>query len=324
MSSENIQNMKNLINKQFKKPVVQTFDESDDLTIERYSSGIMSLDLILGKGSNGYGFPVGRFSEIVGPEGAGKSSVVLSTIAEMQKNGKDVCLIDSEYAFNPAYAKTFGVNVDELLLCNPSSAEEGYSVAITVACSGKFGLVVVDSIASMVPLAEIEGDMTDQQMGVAARVNQKFIHKITPELHKTNTSLLAVNQLRNKIGGYGNPEVVSGGKALAYQTSVILEVRRGDYVKNDGNDVGQIVRFCTKRNKTAAPLKTADARLNWGNGFDKGYCLFNKAEYLGIIEKHGAWYYVLDKKWQGKDSLIEEINTNEELSNFISSKILGN
>lgn len=324
MSKDKIEKIKNEINKKFKEKVLQTYDEKDDLSIQRLSSGILSLDLILGRGSNGAGWPVGRVSEIFGPEAGGKSSITISTIASAQRQGIICVLVDAEHSFNADYARSLGVNIDELLLCQPYSAEEGYDVVEDAVSTGLVGLVIIDSVAAMVPNVVVEASFGDQQMGVGARLNNKFVNVIVPLLNKHDVTLLLVNQLREKIGGYGLSEYAPGGKGIKFAASVRLEVRRGESVTVNGNDIGHIVKCKTVKNKTFAPNKTTELRLDWGKGFNHSYCLFKQGVLRDVISTAGSWIYtIIDKeKYHGKDNIIERLETDKDFANAIAAKIM--
>lgn len=323
LSAEDI---KNKFNSALKKKVFQTFVEDDDIEIKRLSSGILSLDLILGRGQGGkYGWPVGRINEIYGPNSTGKSSVVLSTIAEAQKEGGLALLVDSEQVFDPTYAATLGVDLDRLIVVNPDHGEEGYDAALLAANSGEFSLIVIDSIEGMIPKSMVEGTMEDQFMGTQPRLNNRFLKQIAASLRKNNCTMLLVNQLRQKIGVmYGNPETVPGGGGIPFWCSVILDIRKVEEIEKNGDKVGHIIKGLTKKNKTSRPQQTCQFQIDWGKGFNKYFCLASHAINLGVVAKTGAWFSYGDVKWQGKDNLIEAMESDDELAESIRNGILNN
>jgi recombination protein RecA len=318
---QKLQELKEKYNKQFKKAVVQMYDEDDDLTLERLSSGILSLDLILGKGSNGYGWAKGRVHEIYGPESTGKTTVVIQTMIAAQQAGLTVGLVDAEHAFSPSYAQELGLKIDELLISQPETAEEGYNVALLMIEDG-IELVVIDSVAAMAAEVEVEGDMEDQQMGGTAKMNNKFMRKVVPLLGEKNGTLILINQLREKIGGYGNPETTTGGRGIKFACSTRLDIRRAEDVEEAGQKVGHIIRAKTIKNKTSAPQQTALFRLDWGVGFNKAFCLVSQGLEKNVIEKGGAWYKFDGRQWQGKEALIKDLNDDSELTAKLTEAIL--
>lgn len=321
---DRIRIMKEKYNKEHKSNILQTYDEDDDLTLERLSSGILSLDLILGKGQNGYGFAKGRVHEIYGPESSGKSSIVIQTIVETQRNNGAAVLIDAEHAFDPSYAEKLGVDIDALLVCQPETAEQGYQVAIDLLEDDSYpiDLIIVDSVAAMMPNSESDGEMDDQQMGAQPRVNNKFMRKVVPLLGKRNATLLLINQIREKIGGYGNPETTTGGRGIRFAASTRLEVRRSEDVLDAGEKIGHIIKCKTVKNKAAAPHQVTHIRLDWGGkGFNREFCIVEQGILRNVIQKSGAWLYFEDQKWHGQEALIQELKNNEELRNKITDKI---
>lgn len=323
-AKQKVLELKNKFNAQFKSNVVQTYDEDDDLSIERLSSGILSLDLILGKGSNGYGWPKGRICEISGPEAGGKSSIVLSTVAEVTKSGGIVAYVDAENALNLEYAESLGVVLDNLLIINPDNAEQGFTMIDTLAKEGTVQLIVLDSIVAMAPSVIMEGDFDRQFMDTGAKLNNQFLRVVSLGLAKHKCTLLIVNQIREKVGFVmGNPEYTPGGRGLKFYSSVRLEVRRKDKVKDEtGEECGHIIKAKAIKNKTSRPQQTTEFKLDWGIGFDRSYCIFERATELGVIVKGGAWYTYGEQRWQGKEGLLEELRANEEFYNEIRNKVL--
>ena len=316
--------IKDKVNGSFKTKLLQMFDEEDDLTVKRLSSGILSLDMILGQGQGGWGWPVGRISEIFGPESAGKSSVVLKTIATAQAAGGICVLIDAEHVFDPSYARALGVDVEALLVCNPDTGEQGYNAVESLASVPGVTLIVVDSVEGMVPMAVTEGEFEDQFIGNQPRLNNRFVKVISPIIHKNDVTLLLVNQIREKTGGYGNPEITPGGRGIKFAASVRLEVRRAEDVEESGLKIGHIMRGKTVKNKTARPQQIAEFRLDWGVGFNRGYCLANQGVNLGVIEKSGAWFRFDGQQWQGNKNLSDAFNSDDVLAAKLEKAILEN
>lgn len=326
-NKEKITTLKDKINAAMKATVLQTIEDGDDLTIARYSSGSFPLDRVLGKGSNGYGFPVGRIVEIYGPEASGKTTVVLSTIAAVQRAGGVAAIIDAEHALNLEYAMTLGVDIDELLICNPSNAEEAFDVVQALAESGVVQLIVVDSIAALAPLHVAESGYEQKHMDSGAKLNSTFMKKIADPLKRNDCTLILINQIREKIGVmFGNPETTPGGRAIKFAASVRLEVRRGEVLKKDGNDYGHVVKCKTVKNKTSPPNQVAEFRLTWGVGFDNEHALIDLGLKAGVLRKSGAWLYhdVTEQKWQGEDKMLTFLRANPEFSNRLGEEVLAN
>lgn len=325
VSVNSAEDIKNKFNSALKKKVFQTFVEDDDIEIERLSTGILSLDLILGKGREGkYGWPKGRINEIYGPNSTGKSSVVLATIAEAQREGGLALLVDSEQVFDPSYAVKLGVDLDRLIVVNPDHGEEGYDAALLAANSGEFSLIVIDSVEGMIPKSMVEGTMEDQFMGTQPRLNNRFLKQIAGALRKSNCTMLLVNQLRQKIGVmYGNPETVPGGGGIPFWCSIILDIRKVEDVEKNGTKIGHIIKGVTKKNKTSRPQQQAEFQIIWGEGFNPFFCLSKQAINLGIVEKAGAWFSYGDKKWQGQAQLVEAMQEDTELTELIRNGILS-
>ncbi len=316
--------LKNKINKEKGRVVVQTYSEDDDTSIKRVSSGIPKLDRILGRGSNGYGWAIGRMHGISGPESVGKSSITLASIASAQKQLQRICvLVDAECVYDPGYAKVLGVDVDELLVINPDTAEEAFDTVESLIKTGDVGMIVIDSLDGLTPKAIIEASAEDQFMGLNARVNNRFITKVQPLLRDNECTLIIVSQIREKIGVmYGNPETVQGGRGLKFYASTRLEVRRDEEIKENGNPIGHTIKCKTVKNKTASPQQTTYARLDWGKGFNKFYDLIDLAVQDGIVVKGGAgWYSYQDKKIQGDVNFVKELESNPQMYNEILEKL---
>jgi recombination protein RecA len=310
-----IEKLKNTVNAFMKEKVLVTMDEGSDLTIPRNSSGILALDNILGKGSNGYGFPVGRLIEIYGPESGGKTSVILAAIASVQGKGGVAAIIDAEHALNFEYAAKLGVKVDELLICQPDSAEEAFNVTEALVKSGDVDLVVLDSIAALTPIAIMDSSFEDKHMDSGAKLNNRFAKTISVHAKNNDCTVILINQLREKVGVmYGNPEYAPGGRGIKFAASIRLEVRRGEVLKKDGDDYGHVIKCKTVKNKTFAPNKTCEFRIIWGEGFDNAHSLITVGVANGILRKSGAWiYYGDDLKFQGEEKMLAALNSDKEL-----------
>lgn len=298
------------LNSKSKKTIVQMYSDDDDLTISRLSSGSPKLDRILGQGSDGWGWPRGRMCGIHGPESAGKSTVVLHTIAEAQKLGL-VVLVDSECVYNPLYAQKLGIDIEELLLINPETMEEAYDSIEMLIKSGDVKLVVIDSLDGLVPKQILEASAEDQFMGVAARINGRFFQKVQKLLMDNDCTLIVVSQIREKIGVmYGSPEVVGGGRALKFYASVRVEVRKDEEIKDGGNPIGHTIKVKVIKNKTASPQQVTTIRLDWGEGLNANYDLIDLAIKDGLITRGGAgWLDYNGRKVQGDANFVKLLET---------------
>lgn len=316
--------LRDQINSQMKRVILQQYasDTPEALGISRISSGIPTLDRILGKGPNGWGWARGRFHGIHGPSSAGKSTLVLTSLAEAQKEGVAV-LIDSECTYDPSYAASIGIDIDSLLVMNPTCAEEAYDTIETLAKSGIVRMIVIDSLDGLVPRSIVEASADDQFMGLGARINNRFLAKIPTILRENDCTLLIVSQIRHNIGGYGNPETVSGGKGLLYYSSSRVEIRRDDELTSNGEKVGQLVKVITRKNKSSSPQKVAFFRIDWGVGVNKAHGILELCVSSGVIHKGGAGWFTLPdgNKIQGEDALLKEINSNEQLKNELMRRL---
>lgn len=311
---EKAQLLRNQVNGASKKVIVQTYSDDDDNTIERDSSGILELDMILGGSKeSGYGWARGRMHGLSGPESTGKSTIVLHSIAEAQKRGVAV-LVDAECVYDPIYAEKLGVKVDELLVINPDNSEEAFDSLESLINTGEISLVVIDSLDALLPKQVIEASAEDQFMGVSARVNNRFFAK-QKMLMANDTTMIVVSQIREKIGVmYGTPETVQGGRAVKFNASTRLDVRRDEEIKVNGNPVGHTVKFKTIKNKTASPQQVTYARLNWGEGFDRYTGILSLAVAQGIVQKGGAgWYTFQGKKIQGDVNFVEALKSDGKM-----------
>ena len=314
MNEEKAKALKNaltLIEKQFGKGTVMQLGQACNQKVPVVSTGIMSLDVALGVG----GLPKGRIIEIYGPESSGKTTLAQHIVAECQKKGGIAAFVDAEHALDPEYARNLGVNVDELLISQPDTGEQALDITEELVRSGAVDIIVVDSVAALVPKAEIEGSMEDQQMGLQARLMSKALRKLTGIIGKTNTTVIFINQLRQKIGVmYGNPETTTGGNALKYYASVRMEIKRVEGLKGDGEDVGNHVRVRILKNKVAPPFRTAEFDIIFGKGICKIGNILDVAVDLDIVKKAGSWFSFNDEKLgQGRDKAKEFLGSNPEI-----------
>ncbi len=308
------------VEKQFGRgSVMRLGDKKAHLQVEVIPTGILSLDIALGAG----GFPRGRIIEIYGPEGTGKTTLALEAVANAQKMGGKALFVDVEHAFSPEYAANLGVNVDDLIISQPDYAEQALEIIETFVRSGAIDIVVLDSVAALVPKTELEGDMGDSFMGVQARLMSQALRKLTGSISKSKTCVIFINQLREKIGiVYGNPEVTPGGRALKFYSSVRLDIRRVESLKEKGVLIGNRLRIKVVKNKVAPPYKEAIVDLIFGKGVSKLADLFDVAVKEGIVKKAGSYYSFGDVKLgQGRDNAINFVKSNEELLNKIRKAV---
>ena len=299
------------IEKDFGKGSIMKLGDKPAINVEAIPTGSLALDIALGIG----GVPRGRIIEIYGPESSGKTTLAQHIVAECQKKGGIAAFVDAEHALDPEYARNLGVNIDELLISQPDTGEQALDITEELVRSGAVDVVVVDSVAALVPKAEIEGSMEEQQMGLQARLMSKALRKLTGIIGKTNTTVIFINQLRQKIGVmYGNPEVTTGGNALKYYASVRLEIRRVEGLKGDGEDIGNHVRVKVLKNKVAPPFRTAEFDIIFGKGICKVGNILDVAVNLNIVKKAGAWFsYNEEKLGQGRDKAKEVLTNNPDL-----------
>jgi recombination protein RecA len=307
------------IEKQFGKGSIMKLGERGNVGIEAIPTGALALDLALGIG----GLPRGRIVEIFGPESSGKSTLATHVVAEAQRNGGVCAYIDAEHAMDPVYAASIGVNVDELLISQPDTGEQALEIADMLIRSGALDVLVIDSVAALVPRAEIEGEMGDSHMGLQARLMSQALRKLTGNLNKSRTIAVFINQLREKIGVmFGSPETTPGGRALKFYSSVRLDIRRIESIKDGPEVVGNRVRVKVVKNKTAPPFKQAEFDIMYGKGISREGSLLDVGVDLGIIKKSGAWFtYDGEQLGQGRENVKTFLAENVDLMVEISEKI---
>ena len=307
------------IEKDFGKGAIMKLGDKPAVSVETIPTGALALDVALGVG----GIPRGRIIEIYGPESSGKTTLAQHIVAECQKKGGIAAFVDAEHALDPEYARNLGVNVDELLISQPDTGEQALDITEELVRSGAVDVIVVDSVAALVPKAEIEGSMEDQQMGLQARLMSKALRKLTGIIGKTNTTVIFINQLRQKIGVmYGNPETTTGGNALKYYASVRLEIKRVEGLKGDGEDIGNHVRVRILKNKVAPPFRTAEFDIIFGKGICKIGNILDVAVDLDIVKKAGSWFsFNDDKLGQGRDKAKEFLGANPDILNQIETLV---
>ena len=308
------------IEKDFGKGAIMRLgDAASKISVSTIPSGCLELDFALGVG----GIPRGRIIEIYGPESSGKTTIALHIIAEAQKLGGTAAFIDAEHALDPVYAENLGVDVDELYVSQPDTGEDALEICETLVRSGAMDVVVIDSVAALVPKAEIEGDMGDSHVGLQARLMSQALRKMTGIISKSNTILVFINQLREKVGVmFGNPETTTGGRALKFYASIRLDVRRIDSIKNGSEVVGNRTRIKVVKNKVAPPFKTAEFDIIYGEGISKESSVLDLAIANKIISKSGAWYYYGDMRMaQGRDNARLFLKDNSELCDEIEANL---
>ncbi len=307
------------IEKQFGKGSIMKLGEQTDRRISTISSGSLAVDVALGVG----GYPRGRIIEIYGPESSGKTTVALHAIAEVQKTGGQAAFIDAEHALDPAYAQKLGVNIDELLLSQPDTGEQALEIAEALVRSGAVDILVVDSVAALVPKAEIEGEMGDSHMGLQARLMSQALRKLSGAINKSNTIAIFINQVREKIGVmFGNPETTPGGRALKFYSSVRLEVRRAEQLKQGNELVGNRTKVKVVKNKVAPPFKTAEVDIMYGEGISIEGEIIDIGSELDIVQKSGSWYsYNEERVGQGRENAKQFLKENPDVRNEILQQI---
>ncbi len=307
------------IEKQFGKGSIMKLGEQKHMEVETTSSGSLMLDIALGVN----GFPKGRIIEIFGPESSGKTTVALHAIAEVQKKGGRAAFIDAEHALDPVYAKKLGVNINELLLSQPDTGEQALEICEALVRSEVVDIIVIDSVAALVPKAEIEGEMGDSHVGLQARLMSQALRKLSGTISKTNTTAIFINQLREKVGVmFGNPETTPGGRALKFYSTIRLDVRRGEQIKNGDTVVGAKTNIKVVKNKVAPPFKTACVEIMYGTGISKEGEIIDLAVDADIVDKSGAWYsYNGERIGQGKENVKTLLRNNPKLRDELEKKV---
>ena len=307
------------IEKQFGKGAIMKLGEGGLKNIDVVSSGSLKLDLALGVG----GYPKGRIVEIYGPESSGKTTFALHAIAEVQKTGGKAAFIDAEHALDPVYAKKLGVNINDLLLSQPDTGEQALEICEALVKSEAISIIVIDSVAALVPQAEIEGEMGDSHVGLQARLMSQALRKLSGAINKTNTICIFINQLREKVGVmFGNPETTPGGRALKFYSSIRLDVRRAEQIKVGSDILGNRTVIKVVKNKVAPPFKTAEVEIMYGEGVSREGEIVDIASDIDLIEKSGAWYsYNGEKIGQGKENVKALLKDNPKLKEELEQKI---
>ena len=307
------------IEKNFGKGAVMRMGEKADTQISTVPTGSLALDAAIGVG----GYPRGRIIEIYGPESSGKTTVALHAVAEVQKRGGTAAYIDAENAMDPAYAEALGVDIDSLILSQPNTGEEGLQIADTLISSGAIDIVVVDSVAALVPRAEIEGEMGDAHVGLQARLMSQALRKLSGTISKTKTIAIFINQIREKVGVmFGNPETTPGGRALKFYSTIRLEVRRAEQIKQSGDVLGNRVKIKVVKNKVAPPFKVAEVDIMYGKGISQGGELLDMAADKDIIDKAGSWYsYKNDRIGQGRENAKKYLEDHPDIYQDIQQQV---
>lgn len=312
------------IEKKFGSGAIMKMGDKSGLDVEALPTGIISLDIALGVG----GLPRGRVVEIFGPESSGKSTIAMQAVAETQKNGGAAAYIDAENAMDPTYAEKLGVDIDNLLISQPDTGEQGLEIADELVSSGAIDILVVDSVAALVPQAEIDGEMGDAHVGLQARMMSQALRKLTGSIHKTNTLVIFINQLREKVGVmFGSPETTPGGRALKFYSSVRLDVRRAGQVKDGTEVVGNDTKIKVAKNKVAPPFKKVETIMSYGKGIEKNADLISlttskDTDFDGIINKSGSWYSYEDTRLgQGANNAANYLDQHPALSKEIENKV---
>ena len=307
------------IQKMFGKGAVMKLGERQAVDVDVIPSGSLLLDEALGVG----GYPKGRIIEIYGPESSGKTTLALHAIAECQKMGGRAAFVDAEHAIDPVYAKNLGVDVDELILSQPDNGEQALEIVEMLASSGAISLIIVDSVAALVPQAELDGEMSDSSVGLQARLMSKAMRKLAGVLNKQNCAVIFINQLREKVGVmYGNPETTSGGRALKFYASIRIDIRRTEALKAGSDIYGNTVKVKIVKNKVSPPFKTCELDIIYGQGISKESEILDKAVEMGIVKKSGSWFeYKGVKIAQGRDAAKEYIRSNEDVAKELIEQI---
>lgn len=307
------------IEKEFGKGAIMRLGETDIANVEAISTGCLTLDVALGIG----GIPKGRIIEIYGPESSGKTTVALHCVSEVQKEGGTAAFVDAEHALDPVYASKLGVNIEDLYVSQPDSGEQALEITETLIRSGAIDIIVIDSVAALTPQAELDGDMGDSHVGMQARLMSQALRKITAASSKSKCTIIFINQLRDKIGVmYGNPETTTGGKALKFYSSVRIEVRKADTLKDGSDIIGNHVKAKVVKNKVAPPFKVAEFDIMYGTGISNVGCVLDLAVENGFVQKSGSWFSYNDEKiGQGRDKAMDFLKLHPEVFDDINAKI---
>ena len=309
------------IEKQYGQGAIMRLGANSRLKVDAISTGSLTLDIATGIG----GLPKGRIIEIYGPESSGKTTLALHCVAEAQKLGGEAAFIDAEHALDPAYAANLGVNVDELLVAQPDNGEQALEITEQLVRSGAVDIIVVDSVAALVPRSEIEGDMGDSHVGLHARLMSQALRKLAGAINKSNCIIIFINQLREKVGViYGNPEVTTGGRALKFYSSMRIDVRKSEQIKAPGNEfVGSHTKAKIVKNKVAPPFKTAEFDIMYGTGIDRTGEICDLAVSLGIVKKSGSWLSYGEQRIQGRDKFKELLKTDAQFAKEIEDQVMS-
>ena len=307
------------IEKNFGKGSIMRMGDATDMKVASVSSGSLAIDKALGIG----GYPRGRIVEIYGPESSGKTTVALHAVAEVQRQGVTAAYIDAENALDPQYAEALGVNIDDLLLSQPDSGEEGLEIADALISSGAVDLVIVDSVAALVPRAEIDGDMGDTHVGLQARLMSQALRKLSGEINKTKTIAIFINQIREKVGVmFGNPETTTGGRALKFYSTIRMEIRRAEQIKNGTDVIGNKAKVKIVKNKVAPPFKRCEVDIMYGEGISKTGELLDMAVENDLVDKSGAWYsYGSERIGQGRENAKKWLKEHPDSMNELMDKV---
>ncbi len=307
------------IEKDFGKGAIMRLGDTEIPKVEAISTGCLTLDVALGIG----GIPKGRIIEIYGPESSGKTTVALHCVAEVQKEGGTAAFVDAEHALDPIYASKLGVNLDDLYISQPDSGEQALEITETLIRSGAIDIIVIDSVAALTPQAELDGDMGDSHVGMQARLMSQALRKITAASSKSKCTIIFINQLREKIGVmYGNPETTTGGKALKFYSSVRIEIRKADTLKDGSDIVGNHVKAKVVKNKVAPPFKVAEFDIMYGTGISNMGCVLDLAIENGFVQKSGSWFSYNDEKiGQGREKAMDFLKTHPDVFKELDAKI---
>lgn len=308
------------IEKQYGQGAIMRLGENNHLKVDAISTGSLTLDIATGIG----GLPKGRIIEIYGPESSGKTTLALHCVAQAQKQGGEAAFIDAEHALDPAYAANLGVDVDSLLVSQPDNGEQALEITEQLVRSGAIDIIVVDSVAALVPRSEIEGEMGDSHVGLHARLMSQALRKLAGAINKSNCVIIFINQLREKVGViYGSPEVTTGGRALKFYASMRIDVRKIDTIKAPGNEfIGSRTRAKIVKNKVAPPFKSAEFDIMYGTGIDRDGEICDLAVNLGVIKKSGSWFSFGDERFQGRDKLKDMLKTNKDFADKVESQVM--